>query len=69
MRLNPLGKVRRLLQAVDVWLTRRDYRNRYFIPPAPDSETERWESFFRSLDLDSAGASYIETHLRRHIEV
>ncbi len=68
MRLNTLGKVRRALQAVDVFLTRRNYRTPYFTPPEPDAAWRRWEAFFRSLDLDPAGAAYVRTHLQRLVQ-
>jgi len=66
MLLFLLGKLRRLLQAVDVWITRRAFAHPYFCPPANDRRREEWKTFFRQLDAGHAsGRTYLELHLER----
>jgi len=66
MLLFLLGKLRRLLQAVDVWITRRAFAHPYFCPPANDRRREEWKTFFRQLDAGHAGGrTYLELHLER----
>ena len=62
MRLNLLGKLRRLLQAADVAITRRAEPCPYFRPPEED-ELAEWLEFFDS--LPSGDAAYRETHRER----
>ena len=65
MRLNALGKLRRALQAVDIQITRRNYRLDYFRPPEESAEIVRWKSFFLQLDTAPGANGYLGTHLDR----
>ncbi len=61
-----LGKLRGLLRAVDILITRRAYRHSYFTPPEDNRRLEEWRTFLRRLDtVDSPEAGYRETHLNR----
>ncbi len=62
MRLNLLGKLRRLLQAADIAITQRSAPVPYFQPPA-EAELAEWLRFFD--ELGSGDAAYRETHRER----
>jgi len=65
MRLNALGKLRRALQALDILITRRNYRAGYFAPPVEPAGIERWRRFLSGLETDEGTAEYLATHAER----
>ena len=66
MLLFVLGKVRRLLQAVDARITRRAFAHPYFCPIESAERVEEWKAFFRGLDaVHSAEDAYLDVHLER----
>ncbi|MCP5109198.1 MAG: hypothetical protein GY953_00015, partial [bacterium] len=59
-----LGISRRLLQSVDIRITRRRFKQSYFTPPPDTERLRRLTRFLCSLDLNGS-TGYVHTHLDR----